>query len=171
MISPGAIAAARDAWRAAVPVRTMPFARSEADPEAPLLVTLGDADDGLDAPPAAACALLAAALLDARVYPLRLVVRFDYRGVIVRGDAAATDADGAGRALATVPRLAAMARGVVDAAGDEPHAAPTALPPGLHLLVARFDEAAGAWRLAAAHGFADRVWHRALDGDLTAGER
>ncbi|MDR7496981.1 MAG: hypothetical protein QN174_08485 [Armatimonadota bacterium] len=163
MIAPRAIAAVRDAWHAAVPVRTMPFARDEADPEAPLLVTFGDADDGLEAPPVEACALLAAALADARGRPLRLMVRFDYRGVIVRGDVAARGADAAGRAVATVPALAALVRDVVSGALDRPHAtSPAALPPGLQLLTARFDEGAGAWQVTAAHGFADGVWHRTL---------
>jgi hypothetical protein len=144
----------------------MPFVRTEADAEAPLLITLGTVDAASPAPPPRqACELLAAALGDAGLRPLRLMVRFDYRGVIVRGDVTAGDVDAVARALETVPGLAALARRAVDLALDRPPAPVLApLPPGLHLLTGRFDEAAAAWRLSGAHGFADGVWHRTPDG-------
>ncbi len=148
------IGMARDRWGGSATVRTMPFLRAEADPAAPLLVTFGEIDAGLPAsPPADACDMLARALLEAGVRPLRLMVRFDYRGVIVRGDAQGHDEAAIALALRLVPTLASMARDTID----------QALPNGTQLITAAFDVRVGQWVLGDAHGFGDRVWRKRLD--------
>jgi hypothetical protein len=183
VLQPREIAAARDAWRAPVPVRTMPFVRGQADLGAPLLITFGTL--AVEAPPAEACRLLAAALRDAirrepvvrdprlrrvGVRPRRVMVRFDYRGVIVRGNVSADRTELVERALATLPELAAQAQTLIDALLDEPPegrpgGTPGPRPTRPSLLVGRFDEFKAAWRIVEAHGYADHVWHRRLTDD------
>ncbi len=148
------IGMARDRWSGGATVRTMPFLRAETDPAAPLLVTFGEIDAGLpEGPPGDACDTLARALLEAGVRPLRLMVRFDYRGIIVRGDAQGHDEAAIALALRLVPALASIARDAI----DQP------LPDGTQLITAAFDVRAGQWVLADAHGFRDRVWRKRLD--------
>jgi hypothetical protein len=146
------VAMARDRWTGGPAVRTMPFRRAQADATAPLLVTFGSAegDRPPSAPPREACAMLARALREARAHPLRVMVRLDYRGVIVRGDVRAPNEVTLISALQQVPALASVAREAVDGA----------LPDGTHLITAAFSSPTGRWGLERAHGFAGTVWRK-----------
>lgn len=155
VLSPAAVAGARAAWTSTLPVRTMPFRRAEADPAAPLLVSVGGAASGsVPAPPAGACGLLARALHAAGVRPLRALVRVNRGTVIVRGDIVADDPGTVAEGLHTIPDLASLADRALGALPEVPH-----------LITARFDAHERRWRLLQAHGRSRErgLWRRDLD--------
>jgi hypothetical protein len=154
IVAPSALRAAREAWGGDVPVRTMPFNRVEADPTSALMITLGEVGDGERwVPSRAACGAIASALGAATAAPWRFGVRFDHRGVIVRGAAETRAPMSLAAALLALPTLAADARAAIDQWPDE----------GLHLITAQWnDETRGHWVLGPAHGFKGTKWVKAL---------
>ncbi|MDR7523279.1 MAG: hypothetical protein QN168_12545 [Armatimonadota bacterium] len=146
-----AVGAVRALWSGVTPVRTMPFRRTESDPAAPLLVTFGDVTARLPAPPPrAVCAALARSLAEAGLQPLRLMVRMDYRGIIVRGDVDASLEEPVAAALEHIAELAALAKEAVD----------HALPEGAELLMATYDVQTGHWVLREARGYRGTMWRK-----------
>jgi len=146
---------------APIPLRTMPFRRGEPDPGAPVLLTLGSFGGREDLSVLEALGSeqwrevwrrIAGALAAAVQPPLRTMVRFNYRRVIIRGDVQAATPEDLINALTQLPLLAKSA---VEAAEG--------LPPETQLLTARFDPQAGQWILESAYGYQGRKWVRRFD--------
>ena len=158
VLAADALRKVRDAWGGDTPVRTMAFNRAEPDPANAMMVALGDVDvGGVQAPARVACEMLASALAEATKAPWRFGVRFDHRGVIVRGAVVARATESIIASLLGLPMLANEAVAVIDRWSED----------GLHLLTAAWDDTGGRWVLGAAHGFKGDKWMKMLSGGPT----